>query len=189
MFKIAFTATLLAFFPPLEAKSETLSQLRGRYVIEASSEIGFLVSQLGGGGVKGSFRRFSGIFNLMPGNTARSSVTFSLEPASVETGQTRVEDFLKSSAVFSAREHPLIRFRSTRVRQDGPDSAIIEGVLTARGITRRETFHAKLAGWQGRNVRFQVTGDILRSPYGMDVGTPIYADRVHFEMTLTGKRK
>ncbi len=189
MFKTTFLTALLILLPSLATHGETLSHLRGRYTIDAGSEIGFSVPQIGGGGIKGVFRSFSGVFDLNPDKAARSSVTFSLEPASVETGQARVENFLKSSAVFAADEFPVIHFRSTSVRQDGPESAVIEGELTARGITRRETFRANLTGWQDGKVRFHVTGDVFRSFYGMDVGTPIYSDAVHFDMTLNGKRQ
>ncbi|RWB26073.1 MAG: polyisoprenoid-binding protein, partial [Mesorhizobium sp.] len=37
-------------------------------------------------------------------------------------------------------------------------------------------------------IRFHVTGQVLRSRYGMDVGTPIYSNVVDFDMTLTGRR-
>jgi polyisoprenoid-binding protein YceI len=37
-------------------------------------------------------------------------------------------------------------------------------------------------------VAFHVTGKVLRSRYGMDVGTPIYSNVVDFDMTLVGRR-
>ena len=33
------------------------------------------------------------------------------------------------------------------------------------------------------------TGDIFRSPYGMDAGTPIYSNVVRFDMDIRGKRR
>ncbi|MFA6157909.1 MAG: polyisoprenoid-binding protein, partial [Mesorhizobium sp.] len=43
-------------------------------------------------------------------------------------------------------------------------------------------------GLKGGTIKFHVTGRVLRSRYGMDVGTPIYSNIVDFDMTLTGKR-
>jgi len=170
------------------APAQTLSDLRGRYTIAPSSQIAFSVGQVGAGGINGRFARFSGTFELHPDDVARSSVTIELQPATIVTGEPRVENFLRSDAVFDVASHPTITFRSTSVRPDGPNSAIIEGNLTARGITRRETFHATLAGRRNRTVTFHVVGDVYRSPYGMDVGTPMYSNVVHFDMMLHGER-
>lgn len=182
-------AAVLLLVAANAAQADTLSTLRGRYAIEASSRIAFSVSQIGGGGIDGVFSRFSGTIDLHPDEVARSSVTFSLRPESVMTGQSRVESFLRSSAVFDVAAYPVISFRSTAIRQVGDERAIIEGVLTARGITRREKFQATLIGRQGRTVAFHVVGDVFRSPYGMDVGTPIYSNITHFDMLLNGRRK
>jgi polyisoprenoid-binding protein YceI len=188
MLKIVFAVALLVIPLANSAQADTLSALRGRYVIAPSSRIAFSVAQIGGGGIDGVFRRFSGTFDLHPDNIARSSVTFSLEPESVATGEPRVEKFLRSSAVFDAAEYPVITFRSIRIRQQGSDRAVIEGALTARGITRRETFQATLVRRQGQTVTFHVVGDMMRSPYGMDVGTPIYSNVARFDMMLKGQR-
>lgn len=179
---------LLALIAIAPVRADTLSALHGRYVIDPSSRIAFSVAQVGGDGISGIFSRFSGTFDLDPDNIARSRVSFSLRPESVTTGEPRVETFLKSSAVFDVEAHPVITFRSTAIRKDGADRALIQGVLTARGIARRETFAATLVKRQGRTIAFHVAGDVLRSPYGMDVGTPIYSNVVRFDMTLNGRR-
>jgi polyisoprenoid-binding protein YceI len=186
---IGLSLGLVSLSAAVPARADTLSALHGRYVIDPSSRIAFSVAQVGGGGIDGAFSRFSGSFDLRPDDIARSSVNFSLQPDSVVTGQPRVESFLRSSAVFDAAAYPVITFRSTTVRQQGSNHAVIEGMLTARGITHRETFQATLVKRQGRTVAFHVTGDMMRSPYGMDVGTPIYSNIAHFDMTLDGKRK
>jgi polyisoprenoid-binding protein YceI len=186
---IGLSLGLLSLSAVVSAQADTLSALHGRYVIDQSSRIAFSVAQVGGGGIDGVFSRFSGSFDLHPDNVARSSVTFSLKPESVATGQPRVESFLRSSAVFDVAAYPVITFRSTAIHQQGTDRAVIEGMLTARGITRRETFEATLVKQQGRTVAFHVVGDMMRSPYGMDVGTPIYSNIARFDMILNGQRK
>ncbi|MGQ3213443.1 MAG: YceI family protein [Shinella sp.] len=180
---------LLALLAVIPARADTLSSLNGSYAIDASSRIAFSVAQLGGGGINGVFSRFSGTFDLHPDDIGRSSVNFSLQPEGVATGEPRVEKFLRSSAVFDADAYPVITFRSTVIRQQGSDRAVIQGVLTARGIAHRETFEATLVNRQGRTIAFHVVGDLMRSPYGMDVGTPIYSNVVRFDMMLNGRRK
>ena len=180
---------LLVLSAAIPVHADTLSALQGRYVVDPSSRIAFSVAQIGGGGINGIFPRFSGSFDLNPDDVARSRVSFSLQPENVTTGQARVEKFLRSPAVFDVAAYPVITFRSTAIQRKGDDRALIQGVLTARGVAHRETFEAALVKRQGQTVAFHVVGDVMRSPYGMDVGTPIYSNIVHFDMTLNGKRK
>lgn len=167
---------------------ESLASAGGRYAIEPSSRIVFSVGQVGGGGIEGQFRQFSGTFIIDAARVSRSAVSFTLRPASVQAGQPRITNFLRSSAVFDVDNHPAITFRSTRVTQTGPRSATVEGVLSARGVARRESFEVVLLRQQGRGIAFHVTGNVQRSPYGMDVGTPIYSNVVKFDMTVEGRR-
>ncbi|MGN6549946.1 MAG: YceI family protein [Pararhizobium sp.] len=180
----------LAFYAiaPVARAAPELADVAGHYRIEASSTIAFSVAQVGGGGIVGDFRSFSGWFDLDPRHVAGSSVAFRLKPASVVAAQPRIEDFLRSSAVFDAANYPVITFRSTRVVPIDGESARIDGILSARGKSREESFTATLMKHRGSKVTFHVVGKVLRSPYGMDVGTPIYSNVVLFDMTLHGSR-
>lgn len=168
----------------------SLKEAAGRYEISPSSHINFSVGQVGGSsGIKGNFGKFSGTLNLDAGDVSHSVVTFSLMPQSVSAGEERVDNFLKSTAVFDAANFNAISFRSSDIKQTGPGTATVTGVLTAKGHTRNETFDVKLTSWNGRSIAFDVRGDILRSRYGMDVGTPIYSNVVRFEMAIEGQKK
>ncbi|OOG75735.1 polyisoprenoid-binding protein [Sinorhizobium sp. A49] len=170
------------------ASAPQLQDAAGNYGITGASRVHFSVAQVGGGGIVGDFGKFSGNFRIDGSNISRSSVEFTLYPESVETGESRVEDFLKSSAVFDSATYRTVTFRSTSVTQTGPDSAAIEGTLTARGKTRKERFSVKLTDWNSRSISFMIRGSIFRSPYGMDVGTPIYSNVVEFDMNIKGQK-
>lgn len=179
-------ALALALGTPALAKPDLPS--KGHYRIDPSSRIGFHVGQAAGSGISGTFPAVSGSFVIDPGDLSKSSVSVELRPESVSTGQQGLDAFLRSVAVFDAAEHPAITFRSTRVVQTGPHSATIQGMLTARGLSHPEAFQATLADTKDGDVAFHVTGDIFRTPYGMDVGTPIYSNVVNFDMQLKGVR-
>jgi polyisoprenoid-binding protein YceI len=182
----AVSATLLV---PIAARGDALSEAAGKYQITPQSRIGFDVAQAGGGGITGTFGKFSGNFILDPSGIAKSRVDFQLFPESVKTGQKRVEDFLRSSAVFDTENHAQVTFRSSKITQLSPTSARVEGVLNARGISKPAKFEVSLQERKGANIVFHVTGKVLRSPFGMDVGTPIYSNVVQFDMMLAGKRQ
>lgn len=177
-----------AMLAPAFASGEGLASVSGHYAIQPSSHVAFSVDQVGSGGIAGTFGQFSGNFDLNSQNIAKSSVSFTLKPGSVSTQQQRITDFLQSSAVFDVKNYPTITFHSTRVSQTGPTTATIEGDLSAHGKTHKETFTASLDGHDGSLITFHVAGGVLRSLYGMDVGTPIYSNVVKFDMNLQGKK-
>lgn len=179
---------LLFAIAPALANADTLADVAGRYKIDASSRIGFVVAQIGGGGISGDFKKFSGVFSLNNGDIGRSSIEFTLFPESVNTGQSRIENFLRSDAVFDSQNFPTVTFKSTHIAQTGPNTATVDGILTARGKSSPASFQASLATHDRNAIVFHVEGKIMRSRYGMDVGTPIYSNVVQFNMMIHGQR-
>lgn len=166
-----------------------LGDAAGSYTIsQTGSAIRFTIGKAGGGGFDGAFARFKGMIRIDNNDVSRSKVDLTIYPESVGTGQGRIDAFLRSDAVFDAANSPEIQFRSTSVTRTGDTSALVSGRLTARGKTFPEKFTAELDGLKGGTIKFHVTGKVLRSRYGMDVGTPLYSNVVDFDMTLTGKR-
>ncbi|TPN47651.1 MULTISPECIES: YceI family protein [unclassified Mesorhizobium] len=186
IFGFAAVAACLAM--PVSA-AISLSEAAGSYTINpAASSIRFTIGKAGGGGFDGAFGRFKGTIRIDNSDVGRSKVDFTIYPESVGTGQGRIDAFLRSDAVFDAANSPEIQFRSTSVTRTGDTSALVTGRLTARGKTFAEKFTAEFDGSKGGTIKFHVTGKVLRSRYGMDVGTPLYSNIVDFDMALTGKR-
>ena len=180
---------IVSFAQPALADA-LLSQASGSYRIDAAkSRIGFSVAQVGGGGISGAFGDFGGNFKINGRDISRSKVEISIAPASVATGKPRVEAFLRGKAVLDAVRNPDVTFRSTKVTRTGPQRAVIEGLLSARGQQKPALFNVELVEKSGRRIVFRVTGDIRRAPYDMQVGYPIYSNIVKFDMTLTGRRR
>jgi polyisoprenoid-binding protein YceI len=166
-----------------------LADAAGSYTISpASSSIRFTIGKAGGGGFNGAFGHFKGTIRIDNGDVGRSKVDLTIYPESVGTGQGRIDAFLRSDAVFDAANSPEIQFRSTSVTRTGDSTALVTGQLTARGRTSTEKFTAELDGLKAGTIKFHVTGKVLRSRYGMDVGTPLYSNVVDFDMTLTGRK-
>ncbi|PDQ21368.1 polyisoprenoid-binding protein [Mesorhizobium sanjuanii] len=186
IFGFAALAACLAM--PVSA-AVALSDAAGSYTISpANSSIHFTIGNAGGGALDGAFARFKGTIRIDNRDVGRSQVNFTIFPESVGTGQSRIDAFLRSDAVFDAANSPEIQFRSTSVKRTGDTTALVTGRLTARGKTFPEKFTAELGGLKAGMIKFHVTGKVLRSRYGMDVGTPIYSNIVDFDMTLMGRR-
>lgn len=171
------------------ASAVALTDAAGRYAVSPSgSSIHFVIGKAGGGGLNGAFGRFKGTIRIDGGDIGRSQVDITIFPESVGTGQGRVDAFLKSDAVFDVARSHQITFRSTSVQRTGDNSAVITGQLTARGHTNTEKFTVVLLGTNGGQIRFHVSGNVYRSRYKMDVGTPLYSNIVAFDMQFTGHR-
>jgi polyisoprenoid-binding protein YceI len=188
---IALLFLLLAALavPAAGGADERFDAAAGHYRISpAGSHINFSVGNVAGGAIRGRFGDFSGEITIDAGDLARYSVAITIVPASVDAGEPRTTAFLKSNAVFDAAHESAITFRSTRVAQTSSAAAAIDGRLSARGREANETFDARLVSHEAGSITFAVTGQVFRSRYGMDVGTPIYSNVVDFDMVLTGRR-
>ncbi len=186
---LGFAALAAATLAVTPTYAVSLSDAAGRYTISpGGSSIRFSISNMGGGGLKGAFARFAGTIRIGDTDIGRSTVDIVIYPASVGTGQDRIDAFLRSDAVFDTAREREILFRSTGVKRTGQTTAVITGRLTARGRTFPEQFTATLAGLKSGRIDFHVTGKVLRSRYGMDVGTPVYSNVVDFDMMLSGRR-
>ena len=186
----AVASFLFLMFCGTASAAPSLDEAAGRYSIApGGSAIAFTVDRVGGGGLKGRFARFAGEIDIDARDIRRSHVDFVIFPESVTTGTDRVDSFLRSDAIFDAAHSNKISFRSTRIVRLGDTSATVSGVLSARGKTRTETFTVELIKFSRSAINFHVRGKVLRSPYGMDSGTPIYSNVVNFDMTLTGRRR
>jgi polyisoprenoid-binding protein YceI len=189
-FRILPLATAAAIAWTTCAGAQDISEASGRYAITPKgTKIAFKVDSVGPQGIHGTFGDFRGEIKIDAKAIEKSSVTFTLSPASVDGGEPRVTGFLKSNAVFDAANWPEITFVSSRVTRSGERSAKVEGVVTARGKKKAVAFVAVLEDLQKNTARFKVAGRVPRSPFGMDVGTPIYSNLVDFDITVTANRR
>ena len=178
---------LVLLLSPAVSFADQFSDAVGRYRVLPSSRIHFSVAQLGGDGIEGEFTRFKGTLQL-DRNVGRSKVEFSLEPGSVKTVDPRIDEFIRSEPVFDVANHPTVRFISTGVKRTGDSSASIDGQLSAKGVTRQTQFTVTFKGQTGKTLKFHVTGKMSRALFNMDVGIPIYSNRVVLDMDLVGQR-
>src|SRR5262249_13050856 len=107
---------------------------------EGHSGIHFTAKHLVVATVRGQFRRFGGELSLDEGDMTRSSVSVSIEPGSVDTGNPPRDADLRSPNFFDAEKFPTAVFRSKRIERAAGDSYRVVGDLTIRGVTREVVF-------------------------------------------------
>lgn len=64
------------------------------------------------------------------------------------------------------------------------ETAVINGRLSAKGLTRDAKFNIRYEGRSGGGLKFHVTGKISRALVGMEVGTSIYSNVVVLDMGI-----
>jgi polyisoprenoid-binding protein YceI len=123
--------------------------------------------------VNGSFRKFEGTIKVNHDHPEKSSVTATIDAASITTQNDKRDEDLRSADFFDVAKYPTITFKSRSVKQTGADSGDIVGDLTMHGVTKEITLHAKFlgkgTGLQGKPISgWQVTPEpIKRSDYGL----------------------
>lgn len=174
----------------------------GEYKMDPNhSSMSFKVSHLGLSNYVARFAKFDVKLQLDPANLAASTVSATIDPASVRTDypgdykaghkespfNTWDEDLAKSDKFFNSAQHPQIEFRSTRIDPTGPGSAKITGDLTMRGQTHPVTLDARLVGSAAKHpftgvgaLGFSASGTFLRSAFGMNhlLSPPLVGDSV-----------
>jgi len=117
----------------------------GTWVLDPThSEVSFSVRHLAISKVRGTFEKFD-VTVVTAENPADSTVTASVEIASVNTNQKDRDAHLKTSDFFLAEEFPTMDFVSTGITKDG-DDFLLEGNLTLRGVTKPVTLKAEFGG-------------------------------------------
>lgn len=90
------------------------------------SEVSFTVPHMMVSKVRGRFGKFSG--QIVTGEELTgSSVTATVEAASVDTGNERRDRDLRSAGFLDVETHPFWTFRSTCVRIDGDGGGVVVG--------------------------------------------------------------
>ncbi|HJV33603.1 YceI family protein [Geomonas sp.] len=100
------------------------------------SSVGFKVRHMMVSNVKGTFHKFSGTVKVDENDLAKSSVTATIETASIDTGVGMRDKDLKSDHFLDVAKYPTMTFVSTGVAKSGAEGLKVTGNLTLHGVTR-----------------------------------------------------
>ncbi|RKH42304.1 polyisoprenoid-binding protein [Corallococcus sp. AB049A] len=121
--------------------------------------------------VRGSFTKFGGTITLDDANPAASSVSVSIEAASISTGVEQRDNHLRSPDFFDVAQFPALTFQSTKVEPSGKHLKVT-GQLTIRGISREVVLEAEQLGiakdpWGNTKAAFEAKTSINRGDFGL----------------------
>jgi polyisoprenoid-binding protein YceI len=149
--------------------------------------------------VVGQFRDFTGNINLDRANPAGSSVEFTIQSASIDTGNSNRDEHLRSADFFDAAKFPAITFKSTAVAAKSANEFAVTGDLTMHGVTKRVTLPVSFLGFgktaRGEKAGFEIETTVNRKDYGivwnktLDEGGLLLGEDVKVTINLEVDRK
>jgi polyisoprenoid-binding protein YceI len=168
--------------------------IAGTWTIDpAHSFVGFTVRRLMGK-VHGRFTAFDARI-VTEENPADSTVTATIDLASVDTGVEMRDNHLRSDAFFDVENTPVMRFASSSLRHAG-ENWVLTGDLTIRDVTRPVDIELAFIGIVPADVAGVVTAarigfegrtTVMRSDFGLSFGLAVDGSKVivHDRVTIT----
>jgi len=123
--------------------------------------------------VRGQFGGVKGTVVHDPKNPAASTVEATIDVTTVNTGQTKRDNDLKSPEFFDMKRYPEMKFKSTSVETAGPGKMKVTGDLTINATTRPVVLDVDgptpaIRDTQGREkVGINATTKVSRKEFGI----------------------
>jgi polyisoprenoid-binding protein YceI len=86
--------------------------------------------------VPGKFNKFTGTITVDRQNPAASSAEATIDTASVDTGNQKRDDHLRTPDFFDAAKFPTMKFKSSSWKKTGENTYDVTGALTLKDVTK-----------------------------------------------------
>ena len=126
-------------------------------------------------------------------SVAASEVRVTLNPDGARTNIPFATMAMKGRTVLDTNTHPTITFVSTAALKNGP-GAVIEGLVTIRGVTRHVTLDGQLYRQQGTEpgerdrLSILLTGSVSRAAFGASGWPDLVGDEVRLRILARIRR-
>lgn len=144
----------------------------------------FAVDHFGGVSIwRGKFTKSSGSVTLDLAKKT-GSVEVSIDPSSIDTGNTLLDQNLRGKDGFDTKAFPSATYKGDRIEFDGDRPAEVIGALTLHGVTRPvnlkiESFKCIVNPYFKREVcGVEASAQFNRADFGIDVGRKLGFDMV-----------
>ncbi len=147
--------------------------------------------------VEGMFRDFEGTIAYDPEHPEQLQATAMIKAPSIDTRVEQRDNHLRSKDFFDVEQYPTITFTSTKVTDDTPNSAKLQGLLRIHGVEKPVVLDVEIHGvgkdpWG--NVRAGFTGKtkINRKDFGLtwnktlETGQLLVGEEVEITLEVEG---
>ncbi|MFB7374309.1 YceI family protein [Streptomyces sp. NPDC056222] len=161
----------------------------GAWTLDAAhSSVGAVAQHLGISSVHGRFTEFTGRIEIAP-EVLASRVGAVIAADSVDTGNDLRDKHLRSEDFLDVDRFPEITYRSSALREAGPDRWTVDGELTLRGVTREVPLGLTYLGtsadpWGGVRAAFRAEAELRREDFAMNYNQVVSAGIAAIGATL-----
>ncbi|MFC3503545.1 YceI family protein [Micromonospora krabiensis] len=145
----------------------------GTYLLDAAhARVGFVARHMMVSKVRGQFADATATITVAE-NPLESSVTATMQAASIDTNQADRDGHLRSGEFLDVEKYPTLEFRSTGVKSHSGNEFVLVGELTVKDVTRPVELEVEFEG-------------VGRSPFGQDIfgfSASTEIDREEFGLT------
>lgn len=136
------------------------------------TQVEFAAKHLGMMTVRGHFTEVSTTAEIDPAHPEASSVTATIQTASIRTNHEARDNDLRSGNFLEADKYPTITFRSTSVEPAGPDTWTLRGDLTIKDQTKPVALAVTKYGefndpMMGHRIAYSASTAINRKEFGL----------------------
>jgi polyisoprenoid-binding protein YceI len=140
--------------------------------------------------IAGNFEKWDATLTFTSPDVSTGVLDIKIQAASVNTGSGMKDGKLKSKDFFDVEKDPLITYKSTKIVRTAPNTYVVQGDFTIRGVTKPDTLMLRVYGEGTDSGDIKGTMAFDRRDYGMTHGIPFIkiADRVEVTVALQAKR-
>ncbi|MCY3594114.1 MAG: YceI family protein [Bacteroidetes bacterium] len=137
----------------------------------AHSSISFKVRHLGISNVRGEFLTYDAEILMDGTDLSTLAVDATIETTSIDTGNERRDNHLRSDDFFGAEEFPNMTFTSTGVTEVDGDEFLLAGDLTIRDVTKSIVLEGEFLGTatmgDSERAGFEATATVNRKEFNL----------------------
>ncbi len=105
----------------------------------AHSKAGFAVKHMMVSTVRGDFSNVKGTVDFDAANPDAGKIDITIDAASINTGQPKRDEHLRSADFFDVSKYPSLTFVSNRISRDSSGIYTVDGTLTMHGVAKPVT--------------------------------------------------
>ncbi len=157
------------------------------------SHVGFRIRHLVSKS-KGSFDSFSGTIEFDEKAPEKSSVSVTIDTASINTAVSKRDDHLRSADFFDVKQFPVMTFVGNKVTDVKPETFKVHGELTMHGVTKPVVLEVALGGTMKGEKGEWIAGftgstKVSRKDFGLKGGAPMLGDEVEISLEVEARTK
>lgn len=148
----------------------------------------------------GTFNDYAVHVELDPASMEGSSVDFTIQAASIDTGNEDRDKHLRGDDFFATETFPAITFKGENIKKTGENVYDVTGTLTMRGVAKQITIPVEFNGfskdpWGNEKAGFSSEFKVNRKDFGivwnktLDAGGMLLGDEVRVVMNLEMNKK